>query len=161
MRNRSLSVAVAGIVTAAFCIIVADVRTGRAGEPAPAVSTPTVATPAAVPNTRQYLVLVQHGEQLEQALGTGMEMMQGGPLPARGFTVIVMGDGVMALAKGSQLEPMLTDARGRGLRIAACRIAMDRQKLRPTDLVPAAEPVPNGLIETFRMKALGHMSLEL
>ncbi len=129
-------------------------RPGRAGEAISTVQSP-------VRNTRQYMIMVQDPRSVDVALQTGMEMLRMKELPARNFAVLVVGEGVMALAPGTKLGQLLTDARGAGVRIVACRIAVDRAGLRPDQITPSAEIVPNGLIEGFRLLAMGYLSLEL
>lgn len=153
MRSRSMQVFV---VTAALAGLAGWAAWSRAAE---AVST---VSPRAEKSTGQFLVLVQSQLPLEDALITGIEMLgDRSPLPARSYTVVVVGEGVVALAKDSKLAGLLADARGRGVRIVASRIALERAQLTADQLSASVEIVANGLMETFRLKAMNYLSIEL
>lgn len=75
--------------------------------------------------------------------------------------VVVVGPAVKALAPGGEYHDALQSSLDRGVRVVACKIAMDKMGVAPDDLMNGVGVVANGFHELFRLQANGVVTLQL
>ncbi len=75
--------------------------------------------------------------------------------------IVVHGQAVHQIKKGSPLEGLIKRAKKNNVTVAACNEALTRLKIPKEDLLPLVEVVGNAFYEMLRLKSLGYNALEL
>lgn len=75
--------------------------------------------------------------------------------------VVVHGQAVHEVKKGSPLEDLIKRAKKNNVTVAVCNEAITRLKIPKEDLLPTVEVVGNAFYEMLRLKSLGYNALEL
>jgi intracellular sulfur oxidation DsrE/DsrF family protein len=75
--------------------------------------------------------------------------------------IVLYGEAIMLAKKGSELEALITESHKFGVTVAVCEQAMERLKLKASELQPITEPVKSAIYEMLRLKTLGYISLDL
>lgn len=113
------------------------------------------------PGAKAVVVLVQNPKQLEVVLRTSMQMLDGKGFAVEKATVIVCGEGSQGLLQTAPQAEIIAKAVRGGVRVTVCGISLDKLQIDRKQLAPDVVVVENGLVELFRLKAEGYMSVEL
>lgn len=150
MRKAKLPALLIGIAVAG-CLSYLALRNGvAAAEPS-----------ANQPEPKSVVVLVQNPKPLEVVLRTCMQMLDGKGFPAVRAEVVVCGEGCRGLLKSAPQAEILSQAAERGVRVTVCGISLNKLQIDRQQLAAGVLVVDNGLVELFRLKSEGYMSVEL
>lgn len=150
VAHMKLSLMMALLVGAMLAAVLAQTLEARAGDPGASVQKPA-----------DVLFLVQNSKQAPVVLKTSIAMLGGKGFPARHVAVILCGQSVTALTAGGELESLLEQSAAKGVRVEACGISLEQQKVERSHLSKSVEVVDNGLVEAIRLQARGYLSVEL
>lgn len=104
------------------------------------------------------VLLVRTDRHLRVALKTAAQLKAARPRQAH---IIVCGEAVLALRRGSPLASELATAGQQGIRVVACGLALQEQGVQPGDLAESVAVVDNGLVEAISLQEQGLVSVEL
>lgn len=82
-------------------------------------------------------------------------------LPYKSARVVLYGEAIHTAKKGSELAPMMDEAKKDNVSFAVCNQAMQRLKVNKNDLLDSAEVVDSAIYEMLRLKTLGYISIDL
>lgn len=138
-----------------------------ASSPTPALAAkPPPAPPAAAPQAAPGLVIVlrtglEDVMTLSSALRHAKIAKESGAIPE--VTVIVYGRAIAIFNKNMKIpediRANLAAARAAGVRVVACKTALDKNNIPEAMAAEQAEVVPQGIVEIARLAGLGHALL--
>ena len=79
--------------------------------------------------------------------------------PGTTIEIVAFGPGIGMLKVDSEVAARLTEAAGKGVKLAACQNTMRGQHLEPKDLHPQITVVPSGVGEIIRKQGEGYAYL--
>jgi intracellular sulfur oxidation DsrE/DsrF family protein len=114
------------------------------------------------PNAGGAVILVRTPRHVQAALKSAEALLEGSDgVPVATVQIVACDGAVAALVQDKDLIGAIERAHARGVRTVACGLSLDRLGIDRTALPPFVDVVPNGIIETLRLQALGFLSVEL
>lgn len=116
---------------------------------------------ANVSNSQSFGMLVRTEEHIRASVKTASELLKSAKFKTDHIELIICGEAVELLKKGSPIEDVLKKAIDMKVRIVACGMSMEKQKVNKESLLPGIEIEPNGLIRIFELQIQGYKTVEL
>lgn len=112
-------------------------------------------------NPQNFGMLVRTEEHIKASVKTASELLKGDKLKTDHIEIIICGEAVELLKKGSVIEDVLKKAIDMKVRVVACGMSMEKQKVNKESLFPGVEIEPNGIIRIFELQNQGYKTVEL
>lgn len=122
---------------------------------------PALPAAAAADGPVKAAFLVDAEGYLGAALLTARQLRAGEGLSAEAVEVVVVGKGVKALVADGRLAPAIAKARAAGVRVVACKMALDGLGVKASELAPGVEVVANGFTRILELERDGWLSLQM
>lgn len=114
------------------------------------------------PRAPQTVYLVRSPDALPVVLMSARTSLNGsGDFSAAAADVVVVGPAVKELVAGSRHAEALQASLEAGVRVVACRLALQTMNVPSGDLMDGVDIVENGFHEMLRLQAAGYVSLQL
>lgn len=112
-------------------------------------------------NSQNFGMLVRTEEHIKASVKTASELLKGDKFKTDHIEIIICGEAVEFLKKGSLIEDVLKKAIDMKVRVVACGMSMEKQKVIKESLMPGIEIESNGIIRIFELQNLGYKTVEL
>ena len=110
---------------------------------------------------QSFGMLVRTEEHIKASVKTASELLKGDKFKTDHIEIIICGEAVELLKKGSPIENVLKKAIDMKVRIVACGMSMEKQNVSKESLLPGVEIESNGLIRIFELQIQGYKTVEL
>lgn len=114
-----------------------------------------------VSNSQNFGMLVRTEEHIRASVKTASQLLKGDKFKTDHIEIIICGEAVELLKKGSPIEDVLKQALDMKVRIVACGMSMEKQKVNKESLLPGVEIESNGIIRIFELQIQGYKTVEL
>ena len=112
-------------------------------------------------NSQSFGMLVRTEEHIKASVKTASELLKGDKFKTDHIEIIICGEAVELLKKGSLIEDVLKKAIDMKVRIVACGMSMEKQNVSKESLLPGVEIESNGIIRIFELQIQGYKTVEL
>ncbi len=112
-------------------------------------------------NSQNFGMLVRTEEHIKAAVKTASELFKGSKFKTDRIEIIICGEAVELLKKGSPIEAILKKAIDMKVRIVACGMSMEKQNVNKESLLSGVEIESNGIIRIFELQNQGYKTVEL
>ena len=112
-------------------------------------------------NTQNFGMLVRTEEHIKASVKTASELLKGDKFKTNHIEIIICGEAVELLKKGSLIEDVLKKAIDMKVRIVACGMSMEKQNISKESLLSGVEMESNGIIRIFELQSQGYKTVEL
>ncbi|MEN7550590.1 DsrE family protein [Rapidithrix thailandica] len=105
--------------------------------------------------------MVKDARMLNGAALSSIASLQGQGYASDEAAIVVIGPAVKELSKNGSLKETVRKALQSGVKLKACKIALDKMQVPEKELIKGVEVVDNGFFEMFRLQEKGFMQLNL
>lgn len=111
--------------------------------------------------SENFAMLVRTEEHIKAAVKTASELQTYDKFKTNEIEIIICGEAVQLLQKGSPVEEVLQKALNTNVRVVACGMSMEKQKVKKDSLIEGIKIEANGLVRIFELQIQNYRTIEL